>query len=282
MIEDAASMDHITIRGRRLDLHAHVNQKLFDRDYLGDLRRSLLNAKPFEHLVVADWFNPDLLELVTEEFDMQGRSGWRVISSQQQLTHRSTKYDNLGPASDIYFNIVNSGWFVDLIGEITGQEDLLPDPRLFGGGMHETRSGGTFGIHRDFDRHTRTGLDNKAVLLTYLNKNWNPNWHAALELWNDDPPGCAVKVEPEFGTSVLMVHGPKSFHGHPQPMSAPEGQTRRSLATYYYANHLSVQQRVKRVNSVFLYAHKSKPLRRMVSRLMPPIVSDAIKKYISR
>lgn len=79
-----------------------------------------------------------------------------------------------------------------------------------------------------------------------------------------------------------MVHGPKSFHGHPQPMSAPEGQTRRSLATYYYANHLSVQQRVRRVNSVFLYAHKSKPLRRIVSRLMPPIVSDVIKKFISR
>lgn len=199
MIEDEDAMDHIIIRGRRLELSNHVHRKLFDIDYVAELRQRLLKARPFEHLVVSDWFNPDLLDLVAEEFDLLDRSGWRVISSQQQLTHRSTRYNTLGAASDIYFSVVNSGWFVDLVSELTGHEDLLPDPRLLGGGLHETRSGGTFGIHRDFDRHTRTGLDNRAVLLTYLNKNWNPAWNAALELWNDDPPGCAVKVQPNSG-----------------------------------------------------------------------------------
>ena len=278
----SAMADHVVIRGRRLDIARHVDQRLYDPAYIEQLRRQVANAKPFPHLVVHDWFDPLLLELVREEFDLLGTSNWKMVLGDQQRIHRSTTFRDLGPASQIYFGIVNSGWFVDLLSQITAIEDLLPDPQLYGGGLHETRAGGTFGIHRDFDRHVRHGFDNRMVLMTYLNKDWKPEWGASLELWGGEPKGCQVSIPPEFSTSVLLLHGPESFHGHPEPMTAPEGQTRRSVATYYYRNQQSVTQRAGRVTTVFLFAHRSRSLRRLAGRVLPPIVVDAIKRIVSR
>ena len=61
---------------------------------------------------------------------------------------------------------------------------LLPDPKLFGGGLHESRTGATFAVHRDFNRHRHLGLKNEMVFITYLNKGWDPDWGSGLELWD--------------------------------------------------------------------------------------------------
>jgi len=282
VLRDQTLVDHVVIRGRRLDLDRRVDPKLFDWNYITELRERLRAAKPYPHLVVSDWFNPTLLELVREEFDLLDENQWKVFRNDQELTRRSLPHTRLGPASEIYFGIVNSGWFLDLITTITGVEDLLPDPRLLGGGLHETRAGGKFGIHRDFDLHAYHGLSNKMVFITYLNRNWDPTWGSALEIWDIDADASALTIQPEFGTSVLLLHGPKSFHGHPTPMKPPPGQTRRSVAVYYYQNPASVPMRIKRISSVFLVAHRSKPLRYLFKRLMPPILADAIKRWVSR
>jgi Rps23 Pro-64 3,4-dihydroxylase Tpa1-like proline 4-hydroxylase len=282
VLHDSSVVDHAVIRGRRIDLDRHVDTKLFDPDYVAELRQQLRKAEPYPHLVVDGWFNPTLLELVREEFDQLEKTQWKVFRNEQELTHRSQPHSRLGPASEIYFSIVNSGWFLDLISAITDTEDLLPDPKLLGGGLHETRAGGKFGIHRDFDLHASHGLSNKMVFMTYLNRGWDPAWGAALEIWDIDTGASARSILPEFGTSVLLMHGPKSFHGHPEPMTAPPGQTRRSVAVYYYQNPAAVPMRLKRVSSVFLVAHRSKPLRHFARRWLPPIVLDAIKKLVSR
>jgi Rps23 Pro-64 3,4-dihydroxylase Tpa1-like proline 4-hydroxylase len=281
-VQKTAEADHVVIRGRRLDLDRHVDPKLFDPSYIAEMRRQLQEATPFPHLAVSGWFNPVLLELVREEFDFLDKTHWKVHHNDNELTRRSAKHDDLGPASQIYFGIVNSGWFVDLISEITGEKDLLPDPTLLNGGLHETPPDGKFSIHRDFDRHARYGLNNKMVFITYLNRNWDPAWGAALELWDSTSRTRVRSVQPELGHSVLLVHGPKSFHGHPEPMTAPAGQTRRSVAVYYYDNPAAEEMRAKRVSSVFLFARRSPSLRRTVRQFLPPILVDALKKLMGR
>jgi len=277
-----SNVNHVVIRGRRLDLDRYVDSKLFDPLYIAEMRRQLQEATPFPHLAVSGWFNPVLLELVREEFDFVDHTQWKVHDNDQERTRRSAKHDGLGPASQIYFGIVNSGWFIDLISDITGEKDLLSDPTLLNGGLHETPPGGKFSIHRDFDRHARYGLNNKMVFITYLNRNWDPAWGAALELWDGASRKSVRSVQPELGNSVLLVHGPKSFHGHPEPMTAPAGQTRRSVAVYYYDNPAAEEMRAKRVSSVFLFARRSPSLRRVVRQFFPPILVDALKKLIGR
>lgn len=271
--------DHFCIRDTRLAWSELVDRCLFQPDVVRDLQERLCTARPFEHLVAESWFNPALLDLIYEEFDLFGENaGWKQMHSRHEDTMRSAQHTRFGPATQLYFAIVNSGWFVDLLGAISGVEDLIPDPSLLGGGMHETRAGGGFGVHRDFDRHARHGLSNRMVFITYLNKGWKPEWDGALELWEAASSGSVRSVEPEFGRSILMKHGPCSYHGHPRPLKVPKGRVRRSVAAYYYTNPAAADLRDDEVRSRFLFKHRTDGLRRAAKLLTPPIVWMGLKK----
>ena len=91
-------------------------------------------------------------------------------------------------------------------------------------------------MHRDFNFHHETMLTKALVLLTYLNRDWKPEYCGALELWDGERNQRIKKVEPVFGRSILFRHSDRSFHGHPTPLAPPPGRTRRWLASYYYMN----------------------------------------------
>lgn len=272
----------VIIRGRRLDLDDLVDKRLQDESYLQNLRERILSAQPFQHCVEDGWFNPTLLELVYEEFENKADPAWRTFTDQYQDTYRWVVGSSLGPASQLYFSIVNSGWFARMLSFITGVDDLLVDVQLYGGGLHETKPSGRFGIHRDFDRHIRTGLHNEMVMITYLNKHWQPEWNGALELWDPTASQKVTSVEPEFGRTILMLHGESSFHGHPQPLTVPEGVVRRSLATYYYSNRSAEADRKARKSSQFLFLSASHRAREFGRAIMPPILWKLLSSVIKR
>ena len=112
---------------------------------------------------------------------------------------RSVLGARLGPASQLYFDVVNSGWFTEWVSSVTAVPYLLPDPKLFGGGLHESRPGATFAVHRDFNLHRHLGLKNEMVFITYLNKGWQREWGASLELWDAERKQPVTSVLPEFG-----------------------------------------------------------------------------------
>lgn len=273
--------DHVCIRGTHLDLATLVDRRLFEADTVDSLRAQFQDARPFEHLVVEGWFHPTLLELIYEEFDLFQTTGWKDVHSRHEQTRRSVGKAQFGPATQLYFAIINSGWFLDLLSTISGIENLIADPLLYGGGLHETRNGGTFGVHRDFERHLGHRLANRMVLITYLNKGWDPSWNAGLELWDGQRSACVRTVQPDFGRSILMKHGPASYHGHPRPMSAPDNVVRRSVASYYYTNPAAAEAGDD-VTSTFLAGGHGKRLKRAVRLCTPPIVWSGLKQLMRR
>ncbi len=281
--------NYICIRNKYLNLDELVNKKLFDKAYIAGLCKEMQFAEPYQHIVTQDWFSPTLLELVNEEFENFEKINWKKVHSKKQNTYRSKTRTVYGPATNLYFSIVNSGWFLDLLSKVSKINDLIADPLLHGGGLHETRNGGGFGIHADFSCHISTGLRNEMVFITYLNKNWNPSWDGALELWHPETQQCVKKIEPYFGQAVLMRNGPKNFHGHPTPLNAPPGISRRSIASYYYTNPLAKEMCEQQIATQYLtpdlqlfsigirsYSRVSN----IVKMFVPPIIWDAIKKFI--
>ncbi|AMM25309.1 hypothetical protein AX767_13780 [Variovorax sp. PAMC 28711] len=274
--------DFVTIRGVRLQLSELVNRKLFEPEARKKLRDELLAAKPFPHLVVEGIFHPDLLKLVCEEFEQHSGLAWQDVKTRYESFRRSVMGGRLGPASQLYFDVVNSGWFVEWVSSITGAPYLLSDPHLYGGGLHESRTGAAFAIHRDFNRHRATGLQNEMVLITYLNKDWQPEWHAALELWDKNKKACVKRVEPEFGRSIFMLHGPASFHGHPTPSKAPEGRPRRSIAAYYYSSPEAGKPSQDKMLTNFMTRFGADRFVAIARVMTPPIVWTALKKVTGR
>src|SRR5204863_6284010 len=115
-------------------------------------------------------------------------------------------------------------------------EGLIPDPYLFGGGLHQIERGGVLSVHADYNFHPVMHVDRRLNLLVYLNESWDPSWGGDLELWDRDMRRAVKTIEPVAGRCVIFGTTDFSYHGHPDPLTCPPEVTRRSLALYYYTN----------------------------------------------
>ena len=184
-----------------------------------------------------------------------------------------------------YFNLISSGRFVQFLQAVTGIAGLLPDPMLRGGGMHQSQPGGKFHMHLDFEKHPVSMLDNRMVFITYLNRGWQPEWGGNLELWDIDTQKKVNEVVPVFGRSVLFCHSDRSLHGHPHPLSPPDGRPRRSLAAYFYSNGREDGLAASRYTTYFAPPQVD-PVRAAVGKaaraVTPPILYDAVRRVLGK
>ena len=213
-----------------------LDRTWFGRARVAELRAAFAGAKPFPHLVIDHLFTDGLLDLVEAEFDQVGFGDWVRYDSGDERKRGTRPAADLGPAAQAYFDAIHRASFLNFLAEVTGIAGLIPDPMLKGGGLHEIPSGGHFGVHVDFEKHPVTGLDNRLVLITYLNRDWDPDWGGGLQLWDAATNRRVKTVEPVFGRTILFAHSSTSLHGHPEPIQAPPGRTRRSIAAYFYTN----------------------------------------------
>jgi 2OG-Fe(II) oxygenase superfamily len=194
------------------------------------------SAMPYPHIVLEDFFDTALVDVVLGEFPAPGQMHWRGFENQYEVKLFSTAEETFGPVTRLLLYHLNSITFLEFLSQITGIPNLMPDPTFNGGGMHQIQRGGKLGIHADFNRHKKYGLDRRLNLLLYLNKDWEESYGGHLELWDQEMKGCQKKILPIFNRVVIFSTTDFSYHGHPDPLQCPEGMTRKSLAMYYYTN----------------------------------------------
>jgi Rps23 Pro-64 3,4-dihydroxylase Tpa1-like proline 4-hydroxylase len=216
-----------------------ANAFRFDRLKLRDLASErhpeYVSALPFEHIVLDDFLPEALLDEVLEEFPSAGSDAWTSYESENERKLASREDTTIGDATLHLLAELNSAAFVDFLEELTGIGGLVPDPHLDGGGLHQIVPGGHLNVHVDFNRHPRTGLMRRLNVLVYLNRDWAEEYGGALELWSTEPRRCEQRILPVFNRLVVFSTTERSYHGHPEPLSCPEGRTRKSLALYYYS-----------------------------------------------
>jgi hypothetical protein len=71
-------------------------------------------------------------------------------------------------------------------------------------------------------------------MLIYLNEDWQDSYGGHLELWDKEVKNAVVKVLPLMNRCVIFNTDEDSFHGHPDPLTTPNGLKRKSIAMYYY------------------------------------------------
>ena len=78
-----------------------------------------------------------------------------------------------GPRHQRILAVLNSPRFIAFVGKLIGVENLVADPSLEGGGIHQSTTGGFLKVHADFtvDPHNRK-LQRRADILLYLNPAW--------------------------------------------------------------------------------------------------------------
>lgn len=206
------------------------------------LKASFLNAEPFPHIVLdnflsTEWVNALVNEIPSYRDYKQKMDVWGELDSgkaaQFKKDYLSMEIRAGRLTRQLYWEL-NSSEFLQLLERITGIESLLPDPYLFGGGIHETRPGGYLLLHADFNKQKETGLDRRLNIILYLNEQWEEAYGGALQLWARDQSGCVKEVMPLAGRAVIFATEKDTWHGHPEPLCCPEDDTRKSFALYYY------------------------------------------------
>jgi hypothetical protein len=257
------------------------------REIAAEAHERYVSAKPYPHVVLDDFFDPALLDLVLEEFPKPGQIRWQRFENDQEIKLASSTEASFGPVTRLLLYHLNSITFLDFLSHVTGIPHLIADPCFEGGGLHQIVRGGKLGIHADFNKHRTYGLDRRLNLLLYLNKNWRDDYGGHLELWDRDVTRCEAKVAPLFNR--VMVFGTTSFtyHGHPDPLQCPEGMTRKSLALYYFSNGRPADE-VAGSHSTLFRPRLSDPvtpgpglsqkLRRLAKDLLPPIIARQLRK----
>jgi len=248
-------------------------------------RASYLNAKPFPHIIVDNFFDPAVLDLVLEEFPKPGEISWQQFDNAREIKLASAAESSFGAATRLLLYHLNSITFLDFLSSVTGIENLIPDPRFDGGGLHQIVPGGKLAIHADFNKHPRYGLDRRLNLLLYLNKDWKEEYRGQLELWNREMTECGAKILPVFNRVMIFGTTDFTYHGHPDPLECPEGMTRKSLALYYFSNGRPAEEVSAQHNTTFRARDEKEfmltpkqRLRNFAADFVPPIIKRQFRR----
>ena len=202
---------------------------------LDELHAAYQSAAPYPHIVLDDFLEPGVAEAAIEEFPPLDPDQWNNYLHANERKFSNTDPDTWGPTLQAILDELNSPRFVEFVGKLIGVDDLIADPSLEGGGLHQSTTGGFLNIHADFTVHPHNRKwQRRANMLLYLNEDWKPEYGGDLELWSADMKECVEKVSPVANRVLIFTTDATSFHGHPEPMRCPEGVARRSLALYYF------------------------------------------------
>jgi Rps23 Pro-64 3,4-dihydroxylase Tpa1-like proline 4-hydroxylase len=197
-------------------------------------RSDFAKAEPFAHVVIDGLLPVDVAERVREEFE-QAHDSWDYYNHYNERKLAITTLDGMGPTSRAVVEEFQSDEFIRFIENVTGLEGLISDPHLDGAGMHLTRPGGHLNIHTDFLAHPfQTTWSRELNMIVYFNHDWEDSWNGNLELWDRAMTRAVHSVLPSFNRCVLFKTSRDSLHGHPKPLACPEGDSRKSLALYYF------------------------------------------------
>jgi hypothetical protein len=200
------------------------------------LQDDYVTAEPFPHAVIDDFLPAAVCEQLLEEFPKPDQIDWMRFNAHHSKKLATRSDCVLGAMTQQVLAQMNSASCLQFLELLTGITGLLPDPYFEGGGLHQIERGGFLKIHADFNYHSRLRLDRRLNLIVYLNRDWREEYNGHLELWDRSMTYCVRRILPVYNRCVIFSTTDWSFHGHPEPLRCPPGQTRKSLAVYYYSN----------------------------------------------
>ena len=209
----------------------------------GRLAKQYRENKPCPHIFLENFLDPEIASGMAKEFPRPTSDTWTQYKHANENKLGMPKREMFPPTIRAVTDELNSPEVVAWVSELTGIPNLMADPMLEGGGLHQSGPGGYLNVHTDFSmHHFHTHWHRRVNLILYLNPVWDEKWGGAIELWERSSEGsagrkmtrCAAKYPPLLNHALIFTTDERSLHGFPDPLTCPPGQSRKSLALYYY------------------------------------------------
>lgn len=255
------------------------------------------SGKPYPHIVIDNFLDPEALEKVLEEFPDKNKKVWHDYQSHYENKQELNGEGKMGSFTQHLLYQFNSAPFLQFLENLTGIKDLIPDPYFYGGGVHQLNRGGKLAVHADYSKHVKWPLDRRINAILYLNKDWEEEYNGHLELWDTDVTKCEKKVLPIFNRLLVFAVTDFNMHGVPEPLNCPEDMSRKSLAFFYFTNGRpeSEVDKTKKLHVKFTdrptdhtpknaqakenyIGYEANPVKRIIRQITPPILFDLGKK----
>lgn len=190
-------------------------------------------SQPFPHIIIDNFLTPELLTSIQDSFPKVDDKVWFEYNNPIEKKYACDDIRAFPVPIATLIHFLNSTHFLQHLEKITGIDNLQSDPYLHGGGLHLIKRGGKLDMHLDYSIHPKLQLERRLNLIIYLPKEWKSQWGGDLQLWNQNMTECVKRVEITPNRAVIFETGDLSYHGHPDPLTSPEGVTRNSIALYY-------------------------------------------------
>jgi hypothetical protein len=205
--------------------------------FIRDNVETFRQAKPFNYLVVDNFFNEDIALSLSSEFPDYDSERWYFYKNSIENKKALNNWNEFPALTYKAFTELNSAPTVALMAELTGVP-MFEDRGLHGGGWHIHGQGGNLNPHLDYSIHPKLGLQRKINIIVYMAPDLLPEHGGHLGLWGsneakDSYGELHAEVEPRFNRAIIFDTTQDSWHGMSRPLSQPEHVFRKSLAIYY-------------------------------------------------
>lgn len=203
---------------------------------LDALKVKVQNAPSFPHFCIENFLEESFANEVHDSFPSYSEAeklGKSFSTVNEKKKTQITDSNKFPPAIYRLYEILTSKDFVNMVSEMMGIENLIADPNMSGGGIHETNSGGHLDVHVDFNYNEELKLHRRVNILIYFNKDWREEYGGYLDLWDKDVKNCQGSFAPLFNRAAGFATSEISWHGV-TPITCPLDRMRKSFAVYYY------------------------------------------------
>jgi len=193
-------------------------------------------ASPFRHVCIDNFLPGHYSAIAAWHFPRPASQDWKMPTNshtQGKAVLTGTKYEKFDPQVRVVFDYLANEPMLRKLSGMFGIKGLMPDPYYSEGGYHRIGRGGFLDIHADFSHSDITGLERRLNIIIYLNSDWKDEWGGHLKLYDTNLQPSASYL-PIFNRAVIFETSDTSYHGHPEPLTCPEGVFRKSMALYYY------------------------------------------------
>lgn len=193
-------------------------------------------ATPFPHICFDNFLLPEAAATIESQFpsfEEAKRLGKGFSAVNERGKYQVTDSELFPAAIKHLHDELQSPEFVENLRTLSGFKDLVGDPELVGGGMHQTGPRGHLDVHIDFNYIKHRQLHRRLNILVFFNRDWRDEWGGKTELWDENVKTLAHSFEPIYNRCVIFETSEISWHGV-SAVTCPPSTSRKSFAGYYY------------------------------------------------
>ncbi len=225
---------------------------------VGQHRQAFMDARPYRHLVIDNFYTDEALQKLLEEFPSHASTD-AIVGDYGTKNAKKGGRSEVVSFGDTYRQwdaLIQTPEFLSFLSEVTQIDDLLYDKDYIGAGIHENFEGSRGNIHIDYNHHPKTDYHRRLNMICYISPEWKAEYGGALKVYQDGKnpqSGVRKKLACLSNRCVLFETTEHSWHGV-ESIRLPDGKkhlTRKSITTYFYTKERPADETAPRHSTIY-------------------------------